>query len=289
MDAGADIILTNTFGANRHRLKLHRFEGRVHEFNKAGAELACDVANASGRDVVVAGSVGPTGELFAPLGELTYDEAVEAFVEQALGLKAGGADVLWIETMSAAEEMKAGAEAAAKVEMPCVITASFDTAGRTMMGIAPTGLGALAGEFACTPVALGSNRGVGASDLLAAVLEITQAYPDIVVVAKANCGIPEIKGDEVVYTGTPQLMADYAHLAMDAGVRIIGGCCGTSFAHLAAMRGAIDSHATAARPSVADVVARLGPLVSPPAPVSEDSTDGGGRRRARRRGQSPQG
>ncbi|WP_374730176.1 betaine--homocysteine S-methyltransferase [Stappia sp.] len=282
VEAGADIILTNTFGANRHRLKLHRFEDRVHEFNAAAARLAREVADAADREVIVGGSIGPTGELFAPLGALTYDEAVAAFVEQAEGLKVGGADVLWIETMSASEEMKAAAEAAAKVDMPFVVTASFDTAGRTMMGLTPAGLGALAGEFACTPVAYGSNCGVGASDLLAAILEITQAHPEAIVIAKANCGIPEIKGDEVVYTGTPDLMGDYARLAMDAGARIIGGCCGTSFAHLAAMRGAIDAHKAAARPSVEEVVARIGPLVSPPAtPTAED---GAGRRRSRRRG-----
>lgn len=285
VEAGADIILTNTFGANRHRLKLHKLEGRVHELNKAAAELAREVADASGRDVVVGGSVGPTGELFVPLGAMTHEEAVEAFAEQIEGLKAGGADVAWIETMSAGEEMRAAAEAAAKVDMPFVVTASFDTAGRTMMGLPPAGLGQLAGEFACAPVAYGSNCGVGASDLLAAVLEITAAYPDAVVIAKANCGIPVIRGDEVVYTGTPELMADYAQLAMDAGARIIGGCCGTSYAHLAAMRGAIDTHEAAARPSVAEVIARIGPLVSPPAAERDgDGGEGDGGRRRRRRG-----
>lgn len=284
VEAGADIILTNTFGANRHRLKLHKLEGRVHELNKAAAELAREVAAEAGREVIVAGSIGPTGELFVPLGALTYEEAVEAFAEQAEGLKAGGADVAWIETMSAPEEMRAAAEAAAKVGMPFVVTASFDTAGRTMMGLPPSGLADLAGEFACAPVAYGSNCGVGASDLLAAVLEITRDHPDAIVVAKANCGIPVIRGDEVVYTGTPELMADYARLAVDAGARIIGGCCGTSYAHLAAMRQALDGHEKGPRPSVAEVVARIGPLVSPPAAAPTDGGDGEGGRRRRRRG-----
>lgn len=283
VEAGADIILTNTFGANRHRLKLHKLEGQVHELNAAAGRLAREVAGSSGREVLVGGSIGPTGELFAPLGALTHEEAVDAFREQAEGLKAGGVDVLWIETMSAAEEMRAGAEAAAAVGMPFVVTASFDTAGKTMMGLGPTGLGALTAGFACTPVAYGSNCGVGASDLLAAVLEITAAYPEAVVVAKANCGIPVIRGDEVVYTGTPELMGDYARLAMDAGVRIIGGCCGTSFGHLAAMRQALDTHEAGARPTVDEIVARLGPLVSPPAAPAPDG-EGGGRRRTRRRG-----
>ncbi|WP_186397589.1 betaine--homocysteine S-methyltransferase [Stappia sp. TSB10GB4] len=284
VEAGADIILTNTFGANRHRLKLHKLEGRVHELNKAAAELARQVAAEAGREVIVGGSIGPTGELFAPLGALTFEEAVEAFTEQVEGLKAGGADVAWIETMSAPEEMRAAAEAAAKVGMPFVVTASFDTAGRTMMGLPPSGLADLAGEFACAPVAYGSNCGVGASDLLAAVLEITRDHPDAIVVAKANCGIPVIRGDEVVYTGTPELMADYARLAVDAGARIIGGCCGTSYAHLAAMRQALDGYEKGARPSVADVVTRLGPLVSPPAAAPVDGGDGEGGRRRRRRG-----
>ncbi|MCA1297469.1 betaine--homocysteine S-methyltransferase [Stappia indica] len=283
VEAGADIILTNSFGANRHRLKLHKLEGRVHELNAAAGQLAREVAEGSGREVLVGGSIGPTGELFAPLGALSHEEAVDTFREQAEGLKAGGVDVLWIETMSAAEEMRAGAEAAAAAGMPFVVTASFDTAGKTMMGLGPTGLGALTAGFACTPVAYGSNCGVGASDLLAAVLEITAAYPEAVVVAKANCGIPVIRGDEVVYTGTPELMGDYARLAMDAGVRIIGGCCGTSFGHLAAMRQALDAHEAGERPTVEEIVARLGPLVSPPAAPTPDG-EGGGRRRARRRG-----
>ncbi|MAA98597.1 MAG: methionine synthase I [Stappia sp.] len=284
VEAGSDIILTNTFGANRHRLKLHGMENRVRELNAAAARLAREVADAAPRKVVVGGSVGPTGELFAPLGALTFDEAVDAFAEQVEGLKEGGADVAWIETMSAPEEMKAAAEAAHRAGMPFVVTASFDTAGRTMMGLAPEGLGRLSADFACEPVAYGSNCGVGASDLLAAILEITEAYPQAVVVAKANCGIPVIRGDEVVYTGTPELMGDYARLAVDVGARIIGGCCGTSFTHLAAMRQALDTHEKGERPTVDQIVARLGPLVSPPAapqPSGEDGESGGRRRRRR--------
>jgi methionine synthase I (cobalamin-dependent) len=283
VEAGADIILTNTFGANRDRLKLHKLQDRVQELNAAAARLAREVADSAGRPVIVGGSIGPTGELFAPLGAMTHEAAVAAFTEQAQGLKDGGADVLWIETMSAADEMKAAAEAAASVDMPFVVTASFDTAGRTMMGLKPAGLGALTSDFACMPVAYGSNCGVGASDLLAAILEITGAYPEAIVIAKANCGIPVIRGDAVVYTGTPELMGDYARLAMDAGARIIGGCCGTSYAHLAAMRAAIDAHKAGARPSVEEVVAHLGPLVSPPAAETGDA-DGAARRGRRRRG-----
>ena len=288
VEAGSDIILTNTFGANRHRLKLHGAEGRVKELNAAAVRLAREVIEEGDRDVLVAGSIGPTGELFQPLGALSHEDAVEAFREQIEGLVEGGADILWVETMSAAEEMKAAAEAAHGSGLPLVITASFDTAGRTMMGLPPKGLGALKSEFACTPVAIGSNCGVGASDLLAAILEITEADPEAIVVAKGNCGIPRIRGDEVVYTGTPELMADYTRLAMDAGARIIGGCCGTSAGHIAAMRQAMDSHSRGDRPSLEEVLGTIGPLVSPPNKGAEVArADGGdatsGRRRGRRR------
>ncbi|GAB4576518.1 MAG: betaine--homocysteine S-methyltransferase [Roseibium sp.] len=286
VDAGSDIILTNTFGCNRHRLKLHDAQDRVRELNIAAVALAREVADAAGREVLIGGSIGPTGELFQPLGALSYEDGVAAFREQAEALSEGGADILWVETMSAVEEMSAAAEAARDIGLPLVITASFDTAGKTMMGLSPKGLGEIQSQFACTPVAIGSNCGVGASDLLAAIMDITEAYPDAIVVAKANCGIPQIRGDEVVYTGTPDLMAKYAHMALDAGARIVGGCCGTSPVHLAAMRAALDEHATGRRPTLDDVISAIGPLVSPPnreADAARAKEDGGGRRRGRRR------
>jgi len=140
VDAGADIILTNSFGGNRRRLMLHNLEGRTRELNRLAAQNARAVADKAGRPVVVAGSVGPTGDLLAPLGPLSEDEAFEVFVEQIEGLKEGGADVAWIETMSAPEEIRAAARAAGSLGMPYTITASFDTAGKTMMGVAPEAL-----------------------------------------------------------------------------------------------------------------------------------------------------
>ena len=137
VDSGSDIILTNSFGGTCHRLKLHHADDKVFEINKKAAEIACKVAATADREVIVAGSVGPTGELLVPLGTLTYEVAVESFKEQMEGLIAGGVDVLWIETMSSPEEINAAAEAANAVNMPYVVTASFDTAGRTMMGLAP--------------------------------------------------------------------------------------------------------------------------------------------------------
>jgi 5-methyltetrahydrofolate--homocysteine methyltransferase len=264
VDAGSDIILTNTFGANRRRLMLHQLQDRCAELNMAAVAIAREAASTAGRPIVVAGSVGPTGDLFAPLGALTEAEAVDIFVEQMAAMKEAGADVVWIETMSAPEEMRAAADAAKRVGMPFVLTASFDTAGRTMMGLTPPALYDVSATFDPTPIAIGSNCGVGASDLLVSIRSILEAHPDAIVVAKANCGIPQFVAEEIVYSGTPELMADYARLAIDTGARIIGGCCGTSPGHLAAMRHAIDAHVKGDRPSVEAIVARIGPLQSPP-------------------------
>ena len=275
VDAGADIILTNTFGCNRHRLKLHNAQARVHELAAGAAKLARSVADAASRPIVVAGSVGPTGELFEPLGALTHDEAVDAFAEQIEGLKEGGADVAWIETMSAPEEMRAAAEAAIRVGMPYVCTMSFDTAGRTMMGLAPNTLAAQFADLPVAPVAIGANCGVGASDILVSVLEMAGAVNPIV--CKGNCGIPKFEGTTITYSGTPELMAKYARLAVDAGARIIGGCCGTSPEHLRAMAESIAGYSQGPAPSVESIVATIGPLTNK-AP-SADGASSGRRRR----------
>lgn len=274
VDAGADIILTNTFGCNPNRLKLHKAEARTYELAKAAAELARSVADAADRPVVVAGSIGPTGELFEPLGALTHEAAVASFAEQIRGLQAGGADVAWIETMSAVEEVHAAATAAIEAGMPYVVTCSFDTAGRTMMGLLPSSLSGVLAAEPVPPLAQGANCGVGAPDILVTVLEMRNAT--VPVVSKGNCGVPQFVGTEIVYSGTPELMARYAALAVDAGARIVGGCCGTSPGHLAAMRAAIDSHTAGAAPSVDEIVAAVGPL------TNSAPSEGGGERRRRR-------
>ena len=279
VDAGADIILTNSFGGTRHRLKLHHAQDRVHELNKRAAEIARSVAEKAGRKVIVAGSVGPTGELLVPLGALTYDDAVDAFAEQIEGLKAGGAEVAWIETMSAPDEIRAAAEAAIRVGLPYTYTGSFDTAGRTMMGLLPKDIHAVADGLSQAPLGVGANCGVGASDILASLLDMTEAKPEATVIVKGNCGIPEFRGSEIHYSGTPELMSDYVRLAVDAGAKIVGGCCGTSFAHLTAMRKALDAHTKAERPTVATIIERIGPMRNKMASAGEA---GEGRRERRR-------
>jgi methionine synthase I (cobalamin-dependent) len=277
VDAGADIILTNSFGGNRRRLALHGLEASARELNRLAARNARAAADMAGRRVVVAGSVGPTGDIFAPLGPLSEEEAVDVFVEQIDGLREGGADVIWIETMSAAKEIRAAAVAAAKAGMPYTITASFDTAGRTMMGVAPAALGALVEAFDPKPLAFGANCGVGASDLLVAILGMSAADPNAVLIAKANAGVPQWHGAEIHYSGTPELMKAYAALAVECGARIIGGCCGNKPAHVAAMRRGLDAHSAGPRPSVEAIVAALGPIVAPAA------AETGGRSRRRER------
>jgi 5-methyltetrahydrofolate--homocysteine methyltransferase len=281
VDAGADIILTNSFGGTRHRLKLHHAQDRVHALNKRASEIARAVADKAGRKVIVAGSVGPTGELLVPLGGMTYDEAVDAFAEQIEGLKAGGAEVAWIETMSAPDEIRAAAQAAIRVGLPYTYTGSFDTAGRTMMGLLPKDIHGVVDGLSQAPLGVGANCGVGASDILASLLDMTEAKPEATVIVKGNCGIPEFRGTEIHYSGTPELMADYVRLAVDAGAKIVGGCCGTSFQHLAAMRKALDAHTKADRPTVAAIVERIGPMRNKVA--TENTAETSEARRERRR------
>ena len=282
IEAGADIVLTNTFGGNRHRLKLHDGQDRVRELNMAAVKNARAEAEAfTSRQIFVAGSIGPTGEIYMPVGTFPYEEGVSAFAEQAAALKEAGADVLWIETMSGEEELRAAVEGAATAGLPIVTTMSFDTNGRTMMGITPTAFGALASSLSTQPVAIGANCGVGASELIATVMGITAARPDAHVVAKGNCGVPQYRDGHIHYTGTPELMADYARIALDAGARIIGGCCGTSPEHLASMRQALEGHTKGTRPTVELVEAKLGE-VSALAKGIDQAAEGAARRERRR-------
>jgi 5-methyltetrahydrofolate--homocysteine methyltransferase len=182
-------------------------------------------------------------------------------------LRDGGADVAWIETMSSTEEVNAAAEAATTVGLPYVITCSFDTAGRTMMGLLPRSLADAVVSQPVAPLAIGANCGVGASDILVTLLQMRDAPHALV--TKGNCGVPHFEGTEAVYSGTPELMANYARLAIDAGARIIGGCCGTTPEHLAAMRAAIDTHVRGEQPTIDTIVRQIGPLTN--APPSENT------------------
>lgn len=291
VEAGADILLTNSFGGSSYRLKLHKAQDRVAELNRAAAALAREVADAAGREVVVAGSIGPTGEIFEPVGSLSLKDGTAAFAEQAQALAAGGADALWVETVSSVEELTAALAGAGTTGLPLVCTLSFDTNGRTMMGLTPAQLAELAQRLEPKPLAYGGNCGTGPAELMAVLLNLTAAgQAGDVVVAKSNCGIPEYIDGEIRYSGTPELMADYARLALDAGVRIIGGCCGTTPDHIRAMRAALESHEKGSPPEMATVIAKLGEIskgaeqqqAGPLGAIPEAPARSEGRRRGRR-------
>jgi 5-methyltetrahydrofolate--homocysteine methyltransferase len=261
IQAGADIILTNSFGGTRHRLKLHRAESRVGELNERAAALARSEASQSNRIVLVGGSMGPTGEILEPLGPLSVDAARQAFEEQATALARGGADILWIETMSSVEETEAAIAGARATGLPVVATLSFDTNGRTMMGVTPGDLAALQRRHRLA--GCGSNCGTGPSELVASIVNLARAAeadPSAVLVAKANCGIPQFVDGAIRFNGTPELMAAYACLAYDAGARIIGGCCGTTPEHLAVMRKALEQHVRGPMPDLAGIESKLGSI-----------------------------
>jgi 5-methyltetrahydrofolate--homocysteine methyltransferase len=190
VDSGSDLFLTNSFGANASRLKLHGAEKRVHELSRVSAELAREVADTAERKVIVAGSVGPTGEIMEPVGTLTHSLAVEMFHETADGLKAGGADIGWLETISAPEEYRAAAEGFALAGLPWCGTMSFDTAGRTMMGLTSEGMVDMVHGLDNTPLAYGANCGTGASDLLRTVLGFAAKNGTLPIISKGNSGVP---------------------------------------------------------------------------------------------------
>ncbi|MDP9091332.1 MAG: betaine--homocysteine S-methyltransferase [Pseudomonadota bacterium] len=261
VEAGADIILTNSFGGTRYRLKLHNAEARVAELNERSASIARAEADRAGRIVLVGGSIGPTGEILEPLGPLGLDAAREAFAEQASALARGGADIIWVETMSSVEETEAAVAGARTSGLPIVATLSFDTNGRTMMGITPSELAALHRRHQLA--ACGSNCGTGPAELIASIVNLaTAADSTAILVAKANCGIPQFVDGAIRFNGTPELMAEYARLSLDSGARIIGGCCGTTPAHLGVMRQALETHVKGPKPDLATIESRLGTISS---------------------------
>lgn len=239
LDVGADIILTNTFGGNGPRLELHKSAARTGELNVAAARIARKAAASVTRPVVVAGSIGPTGSLLEPYGLLTVAEAEAAFATQVAGLADGGVDVIWIETMSSLEELQAAFVAASATDLPIVATMSFDSHGHTMMGVHPTTVGKWAAENVRLS-AIGANCGIGPDDIVAAVAEIHEAAPDAVIVAKGNCGVPLYSGLTMEYPHSAADMDDYADEAIARGARIVGACCGSSPAHIGAIRKRVD-------------------------------------------------
>ena len=239
LQAGSRVILTNTFGCNRLRLGLHNLQARVVEFNKAAAQLVREEVREMGGRAVVAGDIGPSGGILAPLGELEPAEATAAFAEQAGGLIEGGVDVIWIETLSSLEEMRAAIDGVrqASADIPIVATMTFDTRGRTMMGVTPEqAVRELSGWGVS---ALGANCGNGPDEILSVIQKMKAAAPQAVLVAKSNAGVPKLEKGRAVYGAGPQEMADHATAVAAAGAGVIGACCGSTPRHLEAMAAAL--------------------------------------------------
>ena len=235
VEAGSQIVLTTTFGGTRARLQAAGLNAQVAEINRRAAELARQVA---GDALYVGGDIGPTGELMAPLGPLTYEAAVELFAEQAQALAAGGADCIYIETMSDLNEAKAAVEGTRQAcDLPVFCTFSFDTHGRTSMGVSPT-QAAQAMAALGVPVT-GANCGHAPEEVLDFLPQIRQAAPDAYLIAKPNAGVPRMVKRQVVYDATPQRMAELTLRYMELGARIVGTCCGSSPAHIAAIAAAM--------------------------------------------------
>ena len=235
VDAGSHVILTNTFGGNRLRLGLHNLSERAIEINQQAAQIARAVADQSERGVVVAGSMGPTGSILVPYGEMEFETAVEVFAEQAQGLIQGGVDVIWIETMSDLEEVRAAVEGVRQVNptFPIVVTMTFDTRGRTMMGVTPEQ--AIQTLTPMNLTAIGGNCGNGIDGIVGVMQKMSATGTTVPLIAKSNAGIPKLIKGVAVYDASPADMATYATTVKALGVKIIGGCCGTTPQHIAAM------------------------------------------------------
>ncbi len=238
VEAGSQIFLTNSFGGTSFRLAMHNLGEQTIELNTAAGKIARQVADAADREVLVAGSIGPSGQLFEPMGTLTPETAIQAFREQAAGLAEGGVDLFWIETMSDLDEVRAAVAGIREVsDLPITATMSFDTHGHTMMGVSPARAASELGQLDL--IALGANCGTGSDELIEAIKAMRAEAPKATLIAKANAGIPRVEGTEVVYNGSPEVMAAYAKAVYQAGAQLIGGCCGNTPAHVQAMADAL--------------------------------------------------
>lgn len=249
VEAGSDAILTNSFGGTRPRLDMENSGHLVHEINVAAARLAREVA---GDRILVMGSMGPTGLLMEPMGSLTYDKAVEYFAEQAAALAEGGADSIHIETLSDLQEAKgaiAGAQQA--THLPVTITMSFDMNGRTMMGVSPEQ--AIKALWGTGVLAVGANCGNSLDDNLKAIMAMRAAMPEATLIAKPNAGLPRLEsGDtQAIYDVTPEIMAEYGLKFAAQHVKMLGGCCGSTPRHIAALKEALQGFTP---PALAEVV-----------------------------------
>ena len=238
LKAGSRVVTTNTFGGTRPRLDMHGLGDRVHELNVAGARLAREAAEPFGG--LVAGGLGPLGELLEPLGTLTPDAAQELFAEQVRGLVEGGVDLVLVETLSDLGEAEAAVRAVRSVDpdLPVVVTMSFDTKGRTMMGVTPAA--AVTALAALGVTAVGGNCGRGPEEMEAVAAAMAAARPTgLLLAAQSNAGLPVLVGDRFEYDAGPAVMAEHAVRLRGLGVDLVGACCGSTPEHVRAITEAL--------------------------------------------------
>lgn len=240
IEAGAQIVLTNTFGANRYKLAKHGLEDRVAEINQAGVELARRVVAASFREVFIGGDVGPLGVRLAPFGRVQPEEARAAFVEQIAALAEAGADFILIETMSDLYEVEAAVRAARQTcSLPVVASVTFTRDDRTLLGDSPEKVAQRLAAFGADVI--GVNCSGGPAQLLRLLRQMRAAAPTARLWVKPNAGWPEQVGGRIMYPADPDYFGNYALAFCEAGASIVGGCCGTTPQHIAAMRAALDT------------------------------------------------
>jgi 5-methyltetrahydrofolate--homocysteine methyltransferase len=231
LDAEAEVLTTNTFTANRAKLAQSGLTDKLAELNRTGISLAREAA---GDRAWVAGSMGPTGKLLEPLGDLSTDEARETFAEQASLLAEGGADLIAIETMSALEEAQAAYDAVRSVtKLPVAVSFTFDANIRTMMGVTPEQAVQAALEWGADLV--GTNCGVGPDEVEQVIERMAKTSPDALLWSEPNAGLPRLEGDRAVYDLSPERFADYAQKVARLGARVVGSCCGSTPDHIRAM------------------------------------------------------
>lgn len=234
-DAGADMVETNSFGGSRFKLAKYGFEDKVFEFNKAAAEIS---RQAAGPDRYVLGSVGPTGKLLL-MEEVTEDELYEAFKEQSMALEAGGVNAIMIETMTDLDEARIAVKASKEntaCEVFCTMTFEKIIGGgfRTMMGISPSEMAEALVEAGADLI--GTNCGNGMEDMIGMVKEIRSVNATIPVLVHANAGMPRLENGVTTFPETPDDMASRVKDIISAGANIVGGCCGTTPAHIGKVR-----------------------------------------------------
>jgi len=233
--AGSELVLTCTFGATSLRLADGPLAGRAREMNVRAAELARE---AVGDALLVAGSLGPTGRLVEPYGDLTQAAAMEAYAEQAGALADGGVDLLVLETFFALEEALWAIEGVRSATgLPLVASFSFDQGTRTMMGVSAADV--VAAVVPLGVAAVGANCGRSLADTDAVFAELLDAAPAVPLWMKPNAGVPHVVGDTVVYEAGPDELAAHLRRYADAGARVVGGCCGSTPEHVAAIARAL--------------------------------------------------